>query len=825
MPTSSASLLREAVWRASPWPTPSSKQVSIMSCWNGATLLRPMSAPRLPFTPTALILDQLGAWEKVNAASEELKVFYNRSGKGKALSAPHFGNRLVKARSGYSMVWGERQNLLRVLYQNLKDPSRILTNKNVIDIKHDADAVTAICDDGSSFRGNMMIGADGVFSKTRSKLWELAAPDHQDLVNHDRNCLIADYNCLFGIAQDISSILTPGDVDTSYNSGRCAVTIAAEGGKVYWFAQERLSHTHTLGNFPRYTDEDAEAFVARNGDIVLRPGPSGLRLADIWKKTVSSRLVAIEEGKFKLWHWGRIACMGDSIHKSTPNLGAGGNAAIETAATLANGITRLADACAASGRHPTQAEIESMLTEYQRSREVRAAAVVGSSGALARAHNLHGPTSRLFVYAALPRLAEFFPELICNITIGAPKLDFLPLPMASLTGTQPFNPAHGDGMRESKIRRMLFALPLFALFVAARVVLNVGPAMDWVVAFRMGGKIDLATGAVPILGSFYRHRGLDGFISTINSFFFPSMYGYDAASRRQIISFLTDGFIFIMIWIFESGRRANRMTPMQWPLVFAFLGQVLGIGALSPLYCFLHYTLSPIENFSALDQRLTSNRRTAAALPALALTYLIPFYLALAALPGAQPGQQQHFLFLWQLYPVWLALTLWGLGTLWRDTAAEDVLRAAPRDVPVMKWYVGVASVLSAGVWVWAWAWGGHGMRGVFVPRGLLLGGRAADLAGFTGDFLRWDEVFALGAHLVWLGYLFGDLARAGMLREGWWRVMGWGAVGVVAAGPGATLGMGWLLREHILATRRHKDALTVESVARLHGEAAGKRS
>ncbi len=87
------------------------------------------------------------------------------------------------------MAWGERQNLLRVLYQNLKDPSKILTNKNIVDIKHDADWVTVICDDGSSFRGDILVGADGVFSKTRSKLWELAEADHPGLVNQDRNCM------------------------------------------------------------------------------------------------------------------------------------------------------------------------------------------------------------------------------------------------------------------------------------------------------------------------------------------------------------------------------------------------------------------------------------------------------------------------------------------------------------------------------------------------------------------------------------------------------------------------------------------------------------
>jgi hypothetical protein len=376
--------------------------------------------------------------------------------------------------------------------------------------------------------------------------------------------LTAEYICLFGIAQGLTGKLVPGDVDTSFNSGRCGVTIAAEGGKVYWFAQERLPQTHTLGNFPRYTAEEAEAFVARNGDIILRPSPNGLTLADIWKKTVSSRLVAIEEGKFKLWHWGRIACAGDSIHKSTPNLGAGGNAAIETAATLANGIKRLADSWATSGHRPSQPEIERMLAEYQRSREVRAAAVVDSSAALARGHNLHGLSSRFFVHILLPHMAERFPDLVCNITIGAPKLDFLPLPMASLTGTQPFNPSHGDGMHESKVKRMLFALPFLALSVAALFIMDARPSMEWVKAFRDSGKIELDTGSVPILGTFYRIQGFDDFVSIINIYFFPSMYGYDPASRRQIISFLTDGAVLLMIWIFESARRANKMTPMQW---------------------------------------------------------------------------------------------------------------------------------------------------------------------------------------------------------------------------------------------------------------------
>jgi hypothetical protein len=344
------------------------------------------------------------------------------------------------------------------------------------------------------------------------------------------------------------------------------LTIAAEGGKVYWFAQERLPRTYHLGNIPRYTDEDAKSFVARHGELAICPSPNGLTLAGLWDKMVSSRLVAIEEGKFQLWHWGRIVCVGDSIHKATPNLGIGGNSAVESAAALANGIKRLADSSSATGRPPSQKEVEAMLAEYKRIREVRAAAVVDASGLLARAHNMDDLRSRLFVKLVLPHVAEFLPELMNDAMIGATKLDFLPLPVASLTATNPFNPSQGDGLHESKLKRMVFALPLLGLAFAAAWVMNVGPAVDWAKAIRDSGTLDLPTGPIPILRTFYHIRSLDDLIALINQFFFPFVYNTDPISRRQAISFLTDGSVVLTIWMFESARRANMLTPFQWYL-------------------------------------------------------------------------------------------------------------------------------------------------------------------------------------------------------------------------------------------------------------------
>lgn len=49
--------------------------------------------------------------------------------------------------------------------------------------------------------------------------------------------------------------------------------------------------------------------------------------------------------------------------------------------------------------------------------------------------------------------------------IGAERVEFLPLPARSLTGTMPFNPMQGTARYESRKKRALIALPLLVLAV------------------------------------------------------------------------------------------------------------------------------------------------------------------------------------------------------------------------------------------------------------------------------------------------------------------------------------------------------------------------
>ena len=63
-------------------------------------------------------------------------------------------------------------------------------------------------------------------------------------------------------------------------------------------------------------------------------------------------------------------------------------------------------------------------------------------------------------------------------------------------------------------------------------------------------------------------------------------------------------------------------------MLFAFAALFVGIGLIGPIYTFTHYALSPLDKYAASDQRLTNVRATKAALPAVALSLLVPVYLS-----------------------------------------------------------------------------------------------------------------------------------------------------------------------------------------------------
>jgi FAD dependent monooxygenase len=60
------------------------------------------------------------------------------------------------------------------LYEQLEDKSTILLEKKVVEILHESNGVVVRCQDGSEFRGDLVVGADGIHSRTRTEMQRFA---------------------------------------------------------------------------------------------------------------------------------------------------------------------------------------------------------------------------------------------------------------------------------------------------------------------------------------------------------------------------------------------------------------------------------------------------------------------------------------------------------------------------------------------------------------------------------------------------------------------------------------------------------------------------
>jgi len=83
----------------------------------------------------------------------------------------------------YDAILLERQRLLSIIHENLADKSKIVLDKKVAKVEHRSDGVVVECKDGSRFEGDVLVGADGVFSKVRQEMWRLAEEAKPGLIS------------------------------------------------------------------------------------------------------------------------------------------------------------------------------------------------------------------------------------------------------------------------------------------------------------------------------------------------------------------------------------------------------------------------------------------------------------------------------------------------------------------------------------------------------------------------------------------------------------------------------------------------------------------
>ncbi|PKI39436.1 hypothetical protein CRG98_040194 [Punica granatum] len=245
-----------------------------------------------------------------------------------------------------------RMTLQRILAQHVGDDV-ILNDSNVVDFEDDGSKVTVTLENGQQFEGDILVGADGIWSKVRTKLFG------------PKDAVYSGYTCYTGIADFI-----PADIETVgyrvfLGHKQYFVSSDVGGGKMQWYAfhkeppggvdNPRRKKERLLKIFDGWCDNVIDLILATDEEAILR--------RDIYDRT-----------PVVTWGRGRVTLLGDSIHAMQPNMGQGGCMAIEDGYQLAIELEKAWKHSIESGK---PLDVISSLKSYERERRLRVAVIHG----------------------------------------------------------------------------------------------------------------------------------------------------------------------------------------------------------------------------------------------------------------------------------------------------------------------------------------------------------------------------------------------------------------------------------------------------------------
>lgn len=320
----------------------------------------PEAGSSLVLNPASMrVFHQLGLEDQARAASAETQrnIWVDYNGRTCKDVRPFSA---LDVSIGLRPMTFHRQDVLKILYNNLSESDRqkVHMSKKVTDVQTHSDGVTVSCADGSTYEGSIVIGADGVYSKTRGFMRKLALENSPHAAVNAEKPYTAYFKCMWGTVP-IPKGLSPGDhLDCHTDDGVSAMFLT--GRDKGWFFIFGLLDKPTQERRD-YTEKDMEAFAESLADLHIGPG---LPFRDVWSTRYSAGMSNLDEGVLEHWSWDRVVLMGDAAHKVTPNAGWGLNSGIQDVAVLTNNLRRLL------GEHkkPNTKQLRDIFQDYQQKR-------------------------------------------------------------------------------------------------------------------------------------------------------------------------------------------------------------------------------------------------------------------------------------------------------------------------------------------------------------------------------------------------------------------------------------------------------------------------
>ncbi|KAF9193446.1 hypothetical protein BGZ51_003250 [Haplosporangium sp. Z 767] len=247
--------------------------------------------------------------------------------------------------SGYARFVFPRPAFYNLLLSKVS-PDKIHFGKKIMSIEQNMEGTMIRCSDGTTYHGDILVGADGAYSAVRQGLYKRL--QKKDLLPAaDASEMNKGYTCMVGTTGPLDPAKYP-ELDDTISKGHqiigkdspytwSAFTVA--GNKICWNIKTQLASVSQADDLrfrsSEWGPESNEAMINEVKDFAF---PSGYTLGDLIDATPRENItrVYLEDKLFETWHDGRTVLIGDACHKLLPSSAQGAVVAMQDAVVLAN---------------------------------------------------------------------------------------------------------------------------------------------------------------------------------------------------------------------------------------------------------------------------------------------------------------------------------------------------------------------------------------------------------------------------------------------------------------------------------------------------------
>lgn len=229
----------------------------------------------------------------------------------------------------------------------------ILSNKSkVVDFMEDSNKVTVTLEDGRQYDGDVLIGADGIWSEVRSKLFGRQEAKY------------SNYTCYSGLTNFVPPYINTVGYRVFLGLNQYFVASDVGNGKMQWYAFNReppMNNTDSPKGKKQRLLELFRSWCDEVITLILKTPDHMILQRDIYDRDM-----------IYSWGTGRVTLVGDAAHPMQPNLGQGGCMAIEDCYQLILELDKIAN----SGSSILLSDqIVSALRRYEKKRMFRVGTV------------------------------------------------------------------------------------------------------------------------------------------------------------------------------------------------------------------------------------------------------------------------------------------------------------------------------------------------------------------------------------------------------------------------------------------------------------------